>query len=124
VKLLLDTHTFLWWLADRPITKEARESIADPTTFVAVSAASIWEATIKASIGKLRVPGSLVEAVTDSGFAALPISLDHAAVAGALPPHHRDPFDRMLVAQAVAEGLTIVTRDPAFDDYEVAVLPC
>lgn len=124
MRLLLDTHTLLWWLADRRLGQEARERIADPDTLVAVSAASVWEAAIKASLGKLRVPGSLADAVADNGFEALPISLRHAASAGALPPHHRDPFDRMLIAQAVAEGLTIVTRDAAFNAYEVAVLPC
>lgn len=124
MRLLLDTQTLLWWLADRPLAEAARQRIADPDTLVAVSAASIWEAGIKASLGKLRLPGSLAEAVVDNGFEPLPISLRHAEAAGALPPLHRDPFDRMLIAQAVSEGLTIVTRDAAFDDYEVAVLPC
>ncbi len=124
MNLLLDTHTLLWWLAGRPLADDARDRIADAGTLVAVSAASIWEAAIKASLGKLRVPSSLADAVVDNGFEPLAISLAHAEAAGALPPHHRDPFDRMLIAQARAEGLTIVTRDPAFDAYEVAVLPC
>jgi len=124
MKLLLDTHTLLWWLADRPLATEARERIADPETLVAVSAVSIWEASIKAALGKLRVPGSLSEAAAQSGFEPLPISLLHAETAGALPPHHRDPFDRMLIAQAQVEDLTIVTRGPAFNDYDVSVLPC
>jgi len=124
MRLLLDTHALLWWLGGSPLADAARERIAEPTTLVAVSAASIWEASIKASLGKLRLPGSLAVAVADNGFEPLPISLRHAEAAGALPRHHRDPFDRMLIAQAVAEGLTIVTRDPAFADYEVDVLPC
>lgn len=89
-----------------------------------MSAASIWEAEIRRAIGKLRIEGSLARYALDAGFEPLAIGLDHAERAGALPPHHRDPFDRMLVAQAQLENLTIVTRDPAFDAYDVAVLAC
>lgn len=124
MNLLLDTHALLWWLADAPLEREAAEAIADPGTLVAVSAASVWEAVIKASIGKLQVPGPLDQAAADEGFDPLPVSLAHAERAGRLPMHHRDPFDRMLVAQAIAEGLTVVTRDPAFALYDVPTLRC
>jgi len=124
VNLLLDTHALLWWLADAPMTIEARTRIADPEALVAVSAASVWEISIKRALGRLRFEGSMAGHLTDGSFERLPISLEHAERAGALPSHHSDPFDRMLVAQAQAEQLTLVTRDPAFDAYDVAVLRC
>ena len=122
MSLLLDTHVLLWWLAGTDLDPRTVERIADPAELVAVSAASIWEAGVKGALGKLKVPGSLAAAVAAEGFTPLPISLDHAENAGALPPHHRDPFDRMLIAQARAERLTIVTHDPAFRDYDVDLL--
>lgn len=124
MSLLLDTPALLWWLAGQALSDEASARIADGSTLVAVSAASIWEVAIKAALGKVRLDGSLAEQVRLNGFEPLPISLDHAEAAGALPLHHRDPFDRMLVAQAQHEQLTIVTRDPVFADYGVAVLAC
>lgn len=122
MSLLLDTHAFLWWLADAPIDPVAKARIVDPDSLVAVSAASVWEIAIKRALGKLRTEVSIMEVVTSGGFEPLPISLEHAERAGALPAHHRDPFDRMLIAQAEIEGLTIITRDTAFDAYEVDVL--
>lgn len=123
MRLLLDTHTLLWWLDEDPeLQEDAQDAIRDPTSFVAVSAASVWEASIKEATGRLKVPRDLVQQVVDEGFEPLPIDLRHARVAGALPLHHRDPFDRMLVAQAQLEGLTIVTRDPQIPSYGVAVL--
>lgn len=124
VNLLLDTHALLWWLAGEHLDEEAKERISDPSTLVAVSSVSIWEASIKRALGKLDVPGSLGPVVLEQGFEPLAVSFDHAELAGQLPPHHRDPFDRMLVAQARVEHLTIVTRDPAFDPYDVPVLRC
>lgn len=124
MNLLLDTHALLWWLAGEGLLDDALERIADPSVVVAVSAASIWEAEIKRGRGKLRFEGSLTDHAGQAGFEPLPISLDHAERAGSLPPHHRDPFDRMLVAQAQAEGLQLVTRDGAFAAYEVPILPC
>lgn len=123
MRLLLDTHAWLWWLSDPDQLDPATAAhIASPEHLVAVSAASVWEVVIKRARGRLRFDGDPVAVVTDSGFEALAISLVHAARAGDLPPHHRDPFDRMLVAQAAIEGLTIVTRDPAFEAYEVPLL--
>lgn len=124
MSLLLDTHALLWWLAGDPLEPDAADRIADPNTLVAVSAASVWEASIKGALGKLETPESLAAASVQSGFEPLPISLIHAEAAGQLPPHHRDPFDRMLVAQAQADDLTIVTRDDAFAPYDVRVLRC
>ena len=124
MSLLLDTHALLWWLSGEQLSDELTERISDPTELVAVSAVSIWEASVKEALGKLRVPEPLPVVVEDEGFEALPITLAHAQQAGELPPHHRDPFDRMLVAQAQIEGLTIVSRDRAFEPYDVALLPC
>jgi PIN domain nuclease of toxin-antitoxin system len=121
VGLLLDTHTLIWVLSEDPrLTSEARASISDPEAFVAVSAVSAWEIEIKRALGKLDAPHDLVQQVADARFVPLSITLEHATAAGALPPHHRDPFDRMLIAQAQLEGLTIVTRDPRFEPYAVA----
>lgn len=124
MSLLLDTHTLLWWLAGEQLSDEVTKRLSDPTELVAVSAVSIWEASVKEAIGKLVVPEPLPVVVVDEGFEALPITLEHAQRAGELPNHHRDPFDRMLVAQAQIEGLTIVSRDQIFGRYDVAVLPC
>jgi PIN domain nuclease of toxin-antitoxin system len=121
VRLLLDTHVFLWWRAGREMRPEAMEAIRTADD-VFVSAASAWEISIKAAAGKLRLTASFADGVAQSGFVPLPISLVHAAVAGELPPHHRDPFDRMLVAQARAERLTLVSRDRRLEPYGAAVI--
>ena len=124
MSLLLDTHAVLWWLAGDSLDAGVAERIADPTVLVVVSAASIWEAAIKQSLGKLTTPGPLGPAALDAGFEPLPVGFEHAQKAAELPRHHRDPFDRMLIAQALIEGLTIVTRDPAFSHYEVPIVSC
>jgi PIN domain nuclease of toxin-antitoxin system len=125
MKLLLDSHTFLWWLAEDPKLKAgARQAVADPSSIVHVSAATVWELSIKAALGKLDLDGAdLVEEIEENGFVELPMTARHSLAAATLPRHHDDPFDRMLIAQARIEGLTIVTRDPAFRDYEVGLLP-
>ena len=122
MRLLLDTHTLLLWLSDSRLESTARDHIADPTNPVFVSAATAWEITVKQALGKLTTPDDLASVVASGGFEALPISFDHAVTAGRLPPHHRDPFDRILIAQAKHEGLTIVTRDSAFAAYDVATV--
>ena len=123
-RLLLDTHVLLWALEDsQALSIDARQSIADTRNEVFVSAVSIWEMAIKCSMGKLRAPDNLADTVQEAGFAALPITLAHAEQAGMLPPHHRDPFDRMLVAQALAEGLVVVTDDPLIPKYGVRTMP-
>lgn len=124
MNLLLDTHALLWWLAGESLRADAAAAIAEPDNVAHVSAASIWEISIKRSLGKLRIGRDLIGAVRHGEFEPLPIALEHAEAAGALPPHHRDPFDRMLIAQAQLGHLVIVTRDPAFDQYGVPVLRC
>jgi PIN domain nuclease of toxin-antitoxin system len=124
VRLLLDSHTFLWWLADDSRLKDvARHEISDPESLVFVSAATIWELAIKAALGRLESGDmDLVEEIAENGFIELAITARHAEYAGRLPRHHDDPFDRMLVAQAIIEGLTCVTRDPELSKYAVPTL--
>jgi PIN domain nuclease of toxin-antitoxin system len=123
VKLLLDTHALLWALAEPDrLSDAARDALRDGRNEVLVSAASAWEIAIKRAAGKLRAPDDLLEVTAAAGFGWLPISARHAMLAGELPPHHRDPFDRMLVAQARQESLTIVTHDQGFVPYAVDVL--
>ncbi len=123
MRLLLDTHALLWWLAGGDeLTAAAHEAIAASGSVVHVSAASAWEMSIKRAKGRLDSPTDLVDAMAANGFAELAIHVAHAELAGALPPHHADPFDRLLIAQARIEGLTIVTRDPAFEAYGVPLL--
>jgi PIN domain nuclease of toxin-antitoxin system len=124
VRLLLDTHALLWALSDVPRLREgAREALADPETSVFVSAASAWEIAIKIGVGGLRAPDDLDAQLEQKAFTPLEITIPHGLRAGSLPLLHRDPFDRMLVAQAQLEGLTIVTRDPNIARYGVATLP-
>jgi PIN domain nuclease of toxin-antitoxin system len=125
VKFLLDTHAFLWWLADDPqLRAAAREAVADPRSVVYVSAASVWEIAIKSRLGKLDAGSAdLLSEIAGNDFLELPISARHSLLAGSLPGHHDDPFDRMLIAQAWMEELTIVTRDGAFAAYGVPTLP-
>ena len=119
-RLLLDTHAFLWWLADDPaLGDDARARIADPANTVHISAVTGWEIAIKKALGKLQAPDDLDAMVEREGFTHLPITFFHGEQAGALPELHRDPFDRMLVAQAQAEGLRIVTRDARIKAYGV-----
>jgi PIN domain nuclease of toxin-antitoxin system len=124
VRLLLDTCAFLWWLADdRRLGRRSRAALADPAARVFVSAATVWEIAIKSALGKLDAGSAdLAGEIVANGFRELPVSACHAAAAGALPRHHEDPFDRLLIAQAAGEGLTVVTRDPAFAPYGVPVL--
>ena len=123
MRLLLDTHALLWALADPDrLDERARDELRDGRNEVLVSAASAWEIAIKKAAGKLRAPDDLPDVTAAAGFAWLPISARHAIAAGALPPHHHDPFDRMLVAQAREESLTIVSRDLRFSRYEVDLL--
>jgi PIN domain nuclease of toxin-antitoxin system len=123
VTLLLDTHVLLWWLADDyRLTPAMREAITDPATSVTVSAVSAWEMSIKAALGKLSIPDDLVHQLEQHGFDALPVTAEDGLVAGALPRHHDDPFDRMLIAQALRRRLVLVTADRRFADYDVLTL--
>ena len=122
MRLLLDTRVLIWWSGGKPIAAAAADAIRASDNEVVISAASVWEAEIKAAGGKLRLTADLEREPADHGLRSLDISAAHATAAAHLPMHHADPFDRMLVAQAQLEGLTLVTRDPVFDDYAVAVL--
>jgi PIN domain nuclease of toxin-antitoxin system len=125
VRLLVDTHAFLWWRSGARLAKAARAAMQDPGNDVFVSAAVAWEIVIKRTLGKLRFDGAVREAIEDEGFLGLPITAAHVDELARLPGHHRDPFDRVLVAQARTESLTLVTRDPALARYDgFAVLRC
>jgi PIN domain nuclease of toxin-antitoxin system len=120
ISLLLDTHTFLWW-DDAKLAGGVVDRIRSAQD-VFVSAVSAWEIAIKAALGKIVANAPLAEAIRDYGFSALPITLEHGDAVRALPRHHRDPFDRMLIAQAGVEGLSIVTADPQFAAYDVPIV--
>jgi len=120
MRLLLDTHILLWWLADdRRLSADHRALIADASNLVLVSAMTVAEIAIKASLGKLDAPDDLLPTLEAGGFDELTFEFRHAEVLRTLPWHHRDPFDRMLIAQAIAERLTVLTADPHFSAYGV-----
>jgi PIN domain nuclease of toxin-antitoxin system len=121
VNLLLDTHTALWWFNQDRLFAGASDAIADPDNLVYVSVASIWEVGIKQTIGKLAISDEFYTFVYED-FEPLHITISDARTAGSLPRHHRDPFDRMLVAQALARDLTLVSRDRALSRYGVKLM--
>jgi PIN domain nuclease of toxin-antitoxin system len=117
---LVDTHALLWWLDDAPaLSQPARETISDPANTVLVSTASLWEIAIKQSLGKLSVPAELPDEIADAGFGWLTVGVEHSWAARELPFHHRDPFDRLLVAQALEEQIPVITRDERFAAYGI-----
>ncbi len=124
MRLLLDSRAYLWWLMDdRSLPPAARQAISEPQSIVFVSAATIWELGIKQQLGRLRVEDADLEAeIGENDFLELPMEARHAQQAAALPPHHPDPFDRMLIAQTQAEGLVCITDDEEFADYGIATL--
>ncbi len=118
--LLLDTHAFLWWLDDPSLlSKPARKAIADGKNTVYVSAAVVWEISIKKALGKLKAPDDLEAAMTANRFLPLPVTIPHALAVQSLPGIHRDPFDRLLIAQAKHEGFKLVSRDSNVPLYGV-----
>ena len=120
---LLDTHSLLWALGKPDaLSDSARTAIRDANSIIHVSTASLWECAIKTSIGKLQLPDEFFDAVTRAGFEELQIRIAHLKVYGGLPMHHRDPFDRMLVAQATAESLTLISQDSKMAKYDVNIL--
>ena len=120
-RLLLDTHVLIWWDSGEGLPAEGVRAIQDAAQ-VYVSAVTGWEIAIKTALGRLETTRNVSDVVAESGFEELPIRLRHAHLTGTLPSHHRDPFDRMLVAQAMDEGLTLVTRDGAMQEYAVPQL--
>ena len=120
--LLLDTHVLIWWLLDDEALSDDTKDRIDTELEVYASPASVWEIAIKRSSGKLQAPPDLVDWILSSGVSELPIRHVHAAAAGDLPAIHRDPFDRLLIAQARTEGLTLATRDSVIQKYDVSVL--
>lgn len=127
MQLLLDTHALLWWLSgDKALSRAARNAIGNENNTLFVSAASAWEITTKHRLGKLPQAGAIAAdvggAILDQGFVPLPVSVTHGQTAGALPGPHRDPFDRMLIAQATLEKLALITNEQVFDVYGVARL--
>jgi PIN domain nuclease of toxin-antitoxin system len=122
MRLLLDTHIFIWCVDDDPKLSVEAWSRIETADVVYVSSASLWEAAIKFQLGKLSVePERLVEAVSGSGFLELPITLRHAVAVGRLPALHRDPFDRLLIAQAISEPLHLLTADAQLQPYSSLV---
>ncbi|MGW1661590.1 type II toxin-antitoxin system VapC family toxin [Streptomyces microflavus] len=122
MRLLLDTHVILWWLGDSDELSGQVKDLLDTEPSVHLSAVSAWEIAIKQSLGKLDGPDDLAERVRDSQFTSLPITAGHGVRADRLPALHRDPFDRILVAQAQIEGMTVVTRDKWIPQYDVPVM--
>ena len=123
MRLLLDPRLRWWWLSDDPLLPAAaRDAIASPASEVVVSAATVWEIAIKKAVGRLEAPDDVLEVMNANDFGTLPITAAHAIAAGALPPHHSDPFDRMLIAQARADQLELVSVDRRFTRYDVELL--
>ena len=123
MQILLDTHILLWWLADSSkLSRKARELIADPANTIIVSAATAWEISIKQTLGKISIEGDLETEVRANGFGSLPIGFSHAAATKGLPANHRDPFDRILIAQAQVENLSILTADRHIPKYPVETI--
>ena len=123
MNILLDTHVLIWALENNPtLSESAADHIIEGKNMVFVSAASVWEISIKMSMGKLQAPDNLLEEIRLHRFTPLPITLEHAKLAADLPDVHKDPFDRMLIAQALKEKLTLVTRDKMMAKYNVKLL--
>lgn len=122
-RLLLDTHVLLWWSATPERLSQGLQEVIRDADQVFVSAASAWEVAIKVRLGRLDLPGPFSEAVSLAGFSSLPVTFAHAEETRSLPMHHRDPFDRLLVAVARVEGLRLVSADPAVLAYPVTSIP-
>ncbi len=123
MNLFLDTHILLWWLDDSPLlSAKAHSSISDVDNLIVLSAVVIWEIRIKQALGKLKIAPEFYNVIKQQGFEILSITPDHAYAVGNLPMHHRDPFDRMLIAQALLEGFTIMTHDGIFKKYEIPIM--
>jgi PIN domain nuclease of toxin-antitoxin system len=123
VRLLVDTHVLLWWRADSPqLSPRARREIADSNNEVCVSVATLWEIVLKRSAGRLNFPDELEQVLREESFTLMPIGFQHLRTTERLPFLHKDPFDRMIIAQALAEGIPIATRDRVFAAYGVQIV--
>lgn len=123
MKLLLDTRTALWWMeGGERVGDQASRALVDPENEVLLSAAVVWEVAIKRSLGKLRAPAGFAAAIQDAGGVPLPVTIAHAEAVEHLPWHHRDPFDRLLIAQALAEDAALLSRDDQFAAYGIRVV--
>lgn len=123
MRLILDTHVLLWWLNNnKTLSEQASQAIRESNNLVFISAATAWEISIKKNLGKLEAPDDFEDALLANCFQSLPITVPHALLAGQLPPHHDDPFDRLLVAQSRIEGLTLVTRDQKQRLYDIQTI--
>jgi PIN domain nuclease of toxin-antitoxin system len=123
VRILVDTHYLVWWAAGRRIPQQAASLIQDPANELYASAASVWEIAIKVGLGRLDVdPAELVRALDGGGYTALPVTTRHAVAVAALPEIHRDPFDRLLVAQSRVESLCFLTQDQVLEGYGAMVI--
>ncbi len=123
MNLLLDTHALLWWLDDHPsLSERARTTITDGSNLIFVSAVVIWEIRIKQALGKLEIPPDFRQVLDQQPFEMLAITVGQAHAVAKIPAIHRDPFDRMLIAQASVEGFTIVSRDSVFEQYKIPLI--
>lgn len=126
MNLLLDTHSFIWFVnGDENLSAKAKKEILKPSNTKLISIASIWEMAIKTSLGKLKIHRPFKEVlnqINENGFEILPIDFEHTLLVNQLEFHHRDPFDRLIIAQAISEGLTIMTRDKNFHSYDVKLI--
>ena len=123
MRLLIDSNAFLWWSEALPrLGTAARQAIGDPTNEVVISIAALWEITIKTSLGKLTVPSDIETMVMSQGFSVLPIGFDHLRRVAELPQIHKDPFDRLIIAQALCAGIPIATADRRFAAYGVQIV--
>ena len=123
MRLLLDSHSLLWAVFEpKKLSLEAREAIADKDSVVYTSMASLWEIALKQNLGRLDVPDDFFDAIKSGGYELLNITIPHIKKYTGLPLHHRDPFDRLLIAQAISEQLTLITRDKAIGQYDVSII--
>lgn len=123
MNLILDTHIILWWLDNSDkLPVKYFEAITDSNNICFISSASIWEISIKSGLGKLEIPGNFTDILLQEGFSELPVSWEHAAKVRQLPFHHKDPFDRLIIAQAIIEDFTLLTVDKIISEYEVEIL--
>ncbi|AFZ37509.1 PilT protein domain protein [Stanieria cyanosphaera PCC 7437] len=123
MKLLLDTHTLIWWLTNHPtLSQAAKKAISNQDNLVFISAASAWEIAIKKSLGKLTAPDDLEVQIESNNFQPLPITITHGLAIEELPNHHNDPFDRIIIVQAICESMTVVTRDKKFNLYNISII--